>query len=107
VKGQNYFPPLLGATRCNGLANSADDPPTYDGQWWDEGTGGSMTRYCLNRHDGFVNGLFMDWSVRKLGLKELWKLKWHRLCETTGPWAAAGGCQPGDWPIWMRRFKNY
>ena len=38
--------------------------------------------YCMNRHNGGVNGLFMGWSVRKVGLKELWTLKWHRQYDT-------------------------
>ena len=29
------------------------------------------TPSCINRHDGYVNGLFFDWSVRKVGLKQL------------------------------------
>jgi prepilin-type processing-associated H-X9-DG protein len=62
---------------------------------------------CINRHDGFVNGLFLDWSVRKVGLKELWTLKWHRDFDTAGPWTKAGGVKPEDWPQWMRRFKDY
>jgi len=33
---------------------------------------------CINRHDGTVNHLFFDWSVRKVGVKELWTLKWQR-----------------------------
>ena len=33
---------------------------------------------CINRHDGGINAVFLDWSVRKVGLKELWTLKWHR-----------------------------
>jgi prepilin-type N-terminal cleavage/methylation domain-containing protein/prepilin-type processing-associated H-X9-DG protein len=62
---------------------------------------------CINRHDGYVNGLFFDWSVRKVGLKELWTLKWHRQYNTRGPWTKAGGARPEDWPQWMRRFKDY
>jgi len=62
---------------------------------------------CINRHDGYVNGLFFDWSVRKVGLKELWTLKWHRKYNTRGPWTKAGGVRPDDWPQWMRRFKDY
>ncbi|MCJ7675516.1 MAG: hypothetical protein MUO33_10245, partial [Sedimentisphaerales bacterium] len=62
---------------------------------------------CINRHDGFINGLFLDWSVRKVGLKELWTLKWHREFDTAGPWTKAGGVKPEDWPQWMRRFKDY
>ena len=108
VKGQSDIPLLLGATRYNGLADSVDDPPEYDGQWYDEGSSaGRMKRYCLDRHDGFVNGLFMDWSIRKIGLKELWTFKWHRLYNTAGPWTKAGGVLPTNWPQWMRRFKDY
>jgi prepilin-type N-terminal cleavage/methylation domain-containing protein/prepilin-type processing-associated H-X9-DG protein len=62
---------------------------------------------CINRHDGGVNSLFLDWSVRKVGLKELWTLKWHGLFDTGGPWTKRGGAKPEDWPQWMRRFKDY
>ena len=63
--------------------------------------------FCINRHDGYVNSLFIDWSVRKVGLKEIWTLKWHREYNTRGPWTKAGGVQPEDWPPWMRGFKEY
>jgi len=62
---------------------------------------------CINRHNGHVNGLFLDWSVRKIGLKELWTLKWNMQCNTAGPWTKAGGVKPEDWPKWMRGFKDY
>lgn len=107
VQGQSRIPVLLGATRYNGLPEPTDEPPAYDGIWWDEGSGGRMIRYCLDRHDGFVSGLFMDWSVQKLGLKELWTFRWHRQYTTMGPWTRAGGVQPSDWPAWMRHFKDY
>jgi len=51
--------------------------------------------------------VFMDWSVRKVGLKQLWGLKWHTAYNTAGPWTPAGGVQPQDWPEWLRRFKDY
>ncbi len=73
----------------------------------DQGTSGEMNHFCINRHDGFVNLLFMDWSARSVGLKELWTLKWHRSYVTTGPWTKAGGVLPGDWPQWLQRFKDY
>ncbi|MBA7484188.1 hypothetical protein ES707_19712 [subsurface metagenome] len=66
-----------------------------------------MRRFCVNRHVGFTNSLFMDWSVRKVGLKELWTLRWHRNYKTDGPWTMAGGVQPSDWPQWMRHFRDY
>lgn len=84
-----------------------DQPPTYDGEP-PNGTGPvAMRIFCIDRHDGGINILFMDWSVRKVGLKELWSLKWHRNFETTGPWTRAGGVKPDDWPQWMRHFKDY
>jgi prepilin-type N-terminal cleavage/methylation domain-containing protein len=107
VTGQNSIPLLLGASRYNGLVDSTDEPPAYDGMWWDEGSGGRMIRYCMNRHDGFVNGLFMDWTVRKIGLKELWTFRWHREYNTSGPWTKAGSVMAEDWPEWMRNFKDY
>jgi prepilin-type N-terminal cleavage/methylation domain-containing protein/prepilin-type processing-associated H-X9-DG protein len=73
----------------------------------DQGTSGEMNHFCINRHNGFVNLLFMDWSVRNVGLKELWTLKWHRSYITNGPWTKAGGARSEDWPVWLRRFKDY
>jgi prepilin-type processing-associated H-X9-DG protein len=62
---------------------------------------------CINRHGGGINAVFLDWSVRKVGLKELWTLEWHRKYDTTGPWTKAGGALPRDWPKWMRSFRDY
>ncbi|MHC4518915.1 MAG: type II secretion system protein [Planctomycetota bacterium] len=68
---------------------------------------GAMGHYCIGRHEGTTNAVFMDWSVRRVGLKELWTLKWHRQYNTAGPWTRAGGVLPEDWPQWMRHFKDY
>ena len=35
--------------------------------------------------------LFCDWSVRTVGLKELWTLKWHKTFNVNGPYTKAGG----------------
>lgn len=70
----------------------------------------SMTgemRFCINRHNEYTNGLFLDWSVRKVGLKELWTLKWYEAFNTANQWTRAGGMQPDDWPEWMKGFKDY
>ncbi len=69
--------------------------------------GNDMKSFCINRHDGYINGLFLDWSVRKIGLKELWTLKWHAETNTAGPWTRAGGMKPEDWPDWMKNFRDY
>ncbi len=108
VRGAGRVPVLLDSTRSStgpGGYENNDDPPesdaipmaTYERRW----------RSCINRHDGGVNGLFFDWSVRKVGLKELWTLKWYPQYDTAGPMTKAGGVQPSDWPEWMRKFKDY
>jgi prepilin-type N-terminal cleavage/methylation domain-containing protein len=63
--------------------------------------------FCINRHYGYINGLFLDFSVRKIGLKQLWTLKWFDDFDRTNRYTIAGGVQPEDWPEWMRHFKDY
>ena len=104
VKGAGYVPLFIGAQRYNLWPKDTDAPPTFDGEQWQ---GDNMGRVCLNRHDGFVNCLFLDWSAKKVGLKELWTLRWSRKYNTAGPWTQAGGAMPRDWPQWMRSFKDY
>jgi prepilin-type N-terminal cleavage/methylation domain-containing protein/prepilin-type processing-associated H-X9-DG protein len=86
-----------------------DEPPKYEGHFsfsiWHNS--GNLTYFCIDRHNGGVNSLFLDWSVRKVGLKELWTLKWDKKFDTAGPWTRAGGVKPEDWPQWMRKFKDY
>jgi len=81
------------------------DPPEYHGQWL--GYNREMMHFVIDRHNGFVNHVFMDWSVRKVGLKALWKLKWHKEYNINGPWTTAGGGVASDWPNWMRSVKEY
>jgi prepilin-type N-terminal cleavage/methylation domain-containing protein/prepilin-type processing-associated H-X9-DG protein len=71
------------------------------------GLTGPANGSCINRHDGYVNGLFLDLSVRKAGLKELWTLNWHKHFNANNAWTKAGGVKPEDWPPWMRSFKDY
>jgi len=108
VKGADRIP-LFADTMWRGGGpmekGEKGDPPPSDGQWL--GAGHEMKHFCINRHNGFINSTFLDWSVRKIGLKELWKMKWHREYNINGPWTTAGGCSPTEWPEWMRPFKDY
>jgi prepilin-type processing-associated H-X9-DG protein len=79
-------------------------PPPYEGCTSPEF---GQNPSCVNRHEGGVNCLFLDWSVGKVGLKELWTLKWYGHFDTAGPWTERGGVKPEDWPAWMREFKDY
>ena len=90
-----------------------DEPPEYEDHFNFDGFAGgallgdNITYFTINRHSGGINSLFLDFSVRKVGLKELWTLKWHDKFDTAGPWTRAGGVLPEDWPRWMRKFKDY
>ena len=102
-KGASTIPIVLDCALYASLPDASDRPPQFP----DDFTGGGMRYFCINRHNGFVNALFMDGSVRKIGLKELWTLKWHRQFDTAGTWTKADGVRPEDWPKWIRRFKDY
>ncbi|MBN2560317.1 MAG: type II secretion system protein [Phycisphaerae bacterium] len=92
-----------------------DEPPAYEEDFTITGSDNpwepfhnTIKRACFDRHGGgTVNVAFLDGSARRVGLKELWTLKWYRQYDTAGPWTKAGGVLPEDWPQWMRRFKDY
>jgi len=97
-------PVLLDCMSTSARPTHDTPPPSAEGA---PRGGGEMVGFCINRHHAHVNCLFLDWSVRKVGLKELWTLKWHKDFNTAGPWTRAGGVQPNDWPPWMEAFKDY
>ena len=99
------IPLLLDGQWIDGWPLYYDTPPEYDGQPWS--TTSQMGRFCMNRHRGYINSLFLDGSARKVGLKELWALKWHRQYDTCGFWTVCGGMTPNDWPEWMQDFEDY
>jgi len=103
-KGASNVPVLLDCMYVTLFWIEDDSPPEYDG---DFSAGSGISLSCINRHNESVNVCFMDFSARKVGLKELWTLKGNRLFDTCGPWTTCGGVQPSDWPEWMRDFKDY
>ena len=101
--------PVLGAGGVvwRAFPDDTDLLPQYDGDWdWKPGV--SMPRFSTNRHEqGYTHILFMDWSARKVGLKELWTLKWHQAFNTANQYTLAGGMIPDQWPEWMQSFKDF
>jgi prepilin-type N-terminal cleavage/methylation domain-containing protein len=98
VKGGADIPLFLDGMWLGGFPRSYSRPPEYEGQYWAElGGAADMAVFCVNRHRGYVNGVFLDLSVRKIGLKELWRLNWHRGFVPI----------PQVWPDWMEKFKDY
>ena len=120
IRGCSYMPMFFDCTWVGAHANrefETDDPPEYPdkstGFWYNPSGYATlqMNRVCIDRHlNGHTNMIFLDFSTRKTGLKELWTLKWHRLCNTNGPWTLAGGVTKADWDAhspWMKNFKLY
>jgi len=61
---------------------------------------GMMSEFCMDRHGNFtINGAFLDFSVRSIGCKELWTLKWHKVFNVR---AAAP-----VWRPWLMKARNY
>jgi hypothetical protein len=69
--------------------------------------GPGLGMFLMDRHGLAVNGMFLDWSVRKVGLKELYTLKWASDFDRANRWTKAGGVQPEDWPKWMKECRDY
>ena len=107
VKGAGNIPVFLDCMMSGGRPESQDGPPEFEDVHAGKSGNCWMSHFCINRHDALINGLFMDWSVRKVGLKELWTLKWHRNFNTASHWTKTGGVLLEEWPEWMRRFKDY
>ena len=100
VRQAGTIPLFLDALWVDAWPLSEDDPQEYD-FWLEDIVGANeMRRFCVNRHNGYVNGVFLDFStVRRIGLKELWRLKWHRKYDLNAPLPV--------WPDWMKTFKDY
>jgi len=103
VRGSANIPAFLDATWFESFPISKSYPPPYERHMEDF----EMGHYCINRHNGYTNCLFLDWSIRKIGLKELWTLKWESQFNTADKWTRASGVDPENWPDWMRNFKDY
>jgi prepilin-type N-terminal cleavage/methylation domain-containing protein/prepilin-type processing-associated H-X9-DG protein len=103
LRGRSEIPMLLDAAGLWGTPRALDSPPRHE-----SAAGGlNMRAFCINRHGGHVNVLFLDWSIRKVGLKELWTLRWSRDFDRAAHWTKAGGMKAEDWPEWMRQFPDY
>jgi prepilin-type N-terminal cleavage/methylation domain-containing protein/prepilin-type processing-associated H-X9-DG protein len=100
VKGGDGIPMYMDMdTFNNATVHKYDTPPEYEEETLD-GNSNEMRSVCINRHNTYINMAFVDFSARKVGLKELWTLNWHRA------YAEEAGDEP-IWPYWMKNFKDY
>ena len=110
VSQASTIPMFLDCYFWCGWPDDDDTPPAYDGERikTDEN---AMNRYFLNRHDGNINAVFLDFTVQRVGLKQLYTLNWHKDFNRANAWTRAGGCTSADWASWgdgwCAEFKDY
>lgn len=93
IMGESWF--------VSGWPLETNSPPEYDGHK-SSTPEFEMGRFCLNRHNENVDMLFADGTVRKVGLKELWRLKWHPTYNTNVRMPNWSSKAP-----WMVGMKDY
>jgi prepilin-type N-terminal cleavage/methylation domain-containing protein/prepilin-type processing-associated H-X9-DG protein len=106
VNGAAYIPLILDDQWIDGWPHHTDAPPDYADQDYRWQPSSHFVRFMLNRHNGGTNAAFVDYSVRWVGLKEEYTLKWNREFDTANGYTIAGGLSL-PWPEWLQRFKNY
>ena len=105
VRGASNIPLMAEALRFDFWPLDTEGPAANEYAAWNSTN--HMARVCINRHQGFLNMSFCDYSVQKVGLKQLWTFKWHKQFNTAGPWTKAGGVQANSWPDWIKNFPDY
>ncbi len=97
VDGAGYIPVFMDSWWQGGFPNSSSEPTPYNG-WTGEDRENEMKYFCTNHHGGYLNCLFMDWSTRKVAIKNLWDLKWHNEYDLRAP--------DPIWPAWMENLPE-
>jgi len=104
TEGASTIPHVLASVFVDTAVEDTDVTPsnqehyteTYNASWHQN----AMKFYCIDRHNGGINGAFVDMSARHVGLKQLWLFKWHEnFIKRSVPL--------GGWPDWMRKYKEY
>lgn len=96
-------PLFLDCFWVDGWPKDTDIPqtdPDYPSTW--DINSFPMQRFNIDRHSGAVSTVYMDGSSRKVGLKGLWELRWHKRFDLNNLWTRPDA----DWPDWMTTFNN-
>jgi hypothetical protein len=95
VPGSQYAPMLLDGQWKDMEPWETDQPLPFESSKWTPNAH-EMQRACIKRHAPYhVFALMLDWSIRKVTIKELWTLKWNR------EWIMTPEMLP-EWPEWMQ-----
>ncbi len=98
VKGADKVPLFGDAQHSNADPVATDDPLPYESDTWTP-SAHEMQRFCIKRHPPYhVFLLYLDFSTKRVTLKELWRQKWHRTYDVFSDLP--------DWPEWMSDIPN-
>jgi prepilin-type N-terminal cleavage/methylation domain-containing protein len=101
VKGAARVPLFLDCWFWCGWPDDTDTPPKLDDRNARlTGDENAMGRFCINRHQQAINGVYLDYHVDKIWLKSLWRQKWSKRFNTN---------VEHDWATeapWMAGFKG-
>ncbi len=97
VKGGDKVPVFMDCMYLN-YSPSTGSPPAIPGDW----TSNDMKKIIIDRHTGFINICYLDFSARKTGLKEVYTLKHARDYDTCNQWTICGngGNQQACHALW-------
>jgi len=99
VAGMDKIPLLADSWWSQGWCEAFDWIPTYPGEW--EGRfGDDVAQFCIVRHDGGINGIFLDGSAKRIELQCLWRLKWNRLSDMEE------APTPEEFPDWLKELPE-
>jgi len=97
VKGVSRIPLFGDCTMMGGFPEPTNGVPNVAYRMPME-SGDELERWCIDRHNLTVNLVFLDFTVRKVGLKQLWQLFWHRNWDLS---LAPDPRDPEQWPSWI------
>lgn len=99
VNGAAQIPLFLDCWFWCAWPDNTDTPPASDDRSARyTGDDNAMNRFCMNRHQAAINGVYLDFHVDKIWLKALWHQKWSKRFDINAP-------EP-DWPQWMAGLKS-
>lgn len=110
VAGAAYAPMMVGCSIRGATPHHWDVPPEYDGHAWVSGSGSDIDeirRFCMNRHNGYVSGVFLDFHASKIGLKELWDIQWSKEWFRRNDSDLTIDRSKPIWPEWMEMYKDF
>ena len=93
-RGAQYAPMMYCSQWKDMECHPEDEPSPYETSVWTPGPANELRRPCIKRHPPYyINILYLDWSIGKRTIKQLWLQKWS----TNWP---VNPSLP-DWPAWM------